>query len=559
MQFVSLPPELLATILLDLGFRDLLRCRQVCSLFKSVIDGDVRAHYKVELAAAGMQDGPPSALTPAERLSILRRRQDAWTKLAWTAKEEVPMRRGGVWELYGNVLAQAEGERTLHFKQLPSAIRGIKGKEWTIQDVGCKIRDFGMDSAQDLLIVLEHCSEPDGSEVTCRVHLRSLSTGAPHPAASKTGILTPCLPEGRCTYTIQTSEDNLGLLISGLDELIYKLVIFNWKTGALRLCTAGPDLPSFAFLSTRHILIAILPELELTEDNNIRGPNDPYLIVVDVDANPVPYPPAPCESSPAPTCSTDLKYVCAFRYPRLGDTFIVTDISIRSDPAPNWQPSPSLGVPFSVSREDRLLVITLQLYEGPTRFGIFSLVLTSTFLSRVARVEREGAETGGGDVGWTEWGPQGSRLLLAPETHTRVWVCYVYGTTFGLLRWRGSRKVVLTLDFNQLAIRRARLKGGGCFGLGDSAEAAADGAWDAGGVKMTEMTAFRPGRVFKEEVATGLGYWLRMLPSLPFGDEESSDGTLDEERQFEAVMLAEDAFVVVSDDEDVRKYRILTF
>ena len=75
----------------------------------------MHAHYKVELAVAGMEDGPPSALTPADRLAILRRRQAAWKTLAWTAKQDVPMRAGGVWELYGNVLAQAEGERALHF------------------------------------------------------------------------------------------------------------------------------------------------------------------------------------------------------------------------------------------------------------------------------------------------------------------------------------------------------------------------------------------------------------------------------------------------------------
>ena len=121
----------------------------------------MHAHYKVELAVAGMEDGPPSALTPADRLAILRRRQAAWKTLAWTAKQDVPMRAGGVWELYGNVLAQAEGERTLHFAQIPSAIRGIEAREWTVQDVGCTIRDFGMDPAQDLLVVIEHYTEPD--------------------------------------------------------------------------------------------------------------------------------------------------------------------------------------------------------------------------------------------------------------------------------------------------------------------------------------------------------------------------------------------------------------
>lgn len=70
------------------------------------------------------------------------------------------MHKGGVWELYGGVLAQAfSGHRKLGFTQLPSVIRGIEEKQWVIEDVGVKIRDFGMDPAQDLLIVLEHHAE----------------------------------------------------------------------------------------------------------------------------------------------------------------------------------------------------------------------------------------------------------------------------------------------------------------------------------------------------------------------------------------------------------------
>ena len=132
---------------------------QVCTLFKRLIDGDIHAQYKIELALAGMEDGPPSALTPSDRLAILRERQNAWKTLTWKARTEYDMRRGGVWELYGGVLAQADGESKLVCAQLPSVIRRIEEKEWTIEDVGVKIRDFGMDPAQDLLIIIEHQTE----------------------------------------------------------------------------------------------------------------------------------------------------------------------------------------------------------------------------------------------------------------------------------------------------------------------------------------------------------------------------------------------------------------
>lgn len=129
---------------------------QVCTSFKTLIDKDVRAQYKIELAVAGMQDGATKSFTTAERLNILRNRQTAWSKFSWTAKENVPMLTGDVWELYGNVLAQSEGRRTLHFKHLPSAIRGIAGNKWTISDVGCNIAEIGIDPTQDLLLVIEH-------------------------------------------------------------------------------------------------------------------------------------------------------------------------------------------------------------------------------------------------------------------------------------------------------------------------------------------------------------------------------------------------------------------
>ena len=73
------------------------------------------------------------------------------------------------------------------------------------------------------------------SELSCRVHLRSLATGAPHPAGPKSGMIIHTLPAGHYAYTIQTSEDSLGLLISSLEDLAYELIIFNWNTGAVRL------------------------------------------------------------------------------------------------------------------------------------------------------------------------------------------------------------------------------------------------------------------------------------------------------------------------------------
>ena len=66
------------------------------------------------------------------------------------------MFHGGLWELYGNVLAQiTQDGRTLHFKQLPSQSRAIEEKGWTVDISQFRMRDFGIDPAQDLLIIVE--------------------------------------------------------------------------------------------------------------------------------------------------------------------------------------------------------------------------------------------------------------------------------------------------------------------------------------------------------------------------------------------------------------------
>lgn len=77
------------------------------------------------------------------------------------------------------------------------------------------------------------------SEMFSRVHLRSLATGKIHPDAPKTGMLVHQLRPERYSYTIQTSEDFLGLLIQGPEEVACELLIWNWKSGALRIVSGS--------------------------------------------------------------------------------------------------------------------------------------------------------------------------------------------------------------------------------------------------------------------------------------------------------------------------------
>ena len=205
-------------------------------------------------------------------------------------------------------------------------------------------------------------------------------------------------------------------------------------------------------------------------------------------------------------------------------------MSVRSDPAPYWSPSPAaLRVPFSIAREDRLLVVTLWVLEGNLPLGILSLVPASTLLGALASLP-PGAHPPR-EFAWAEWGPRGSRLMSMPGAHSPVWVCYVYGTTYALWAHDGEQsKAVYTLDFNQLAIRH---RAGTAAGAGDG---------EPEQIReriVAEASVFEPSRVFKGEVVTTLPYMERIF--MPF-----QSMPMTEDGEFDQVMLTEDALLLVA-------------
>ncbi|TFK45308.1 hypothetical protein OE88DRAFT_1740408 [Heliocybe sulcata] len=150
----AIPSELVVIILQELDLPTLIRCKSVCSGLKRLIDDSVILQYKIELAVAGMEDGPPSSIDVSERLRRLRSYTKAWRGMAFAPDEE-EIAFDGYWELCGGVLATSDGDSTLMFTKLPGPARGITLREWEIEDVGFPIRDFKMDPSQDLLVMLE--------------------------------------------------------------------------------------------------------------------------------------------------------------------------------------------------------------------------------------------------------------------------------------------------------------------------------------------------------------------------------------------------------------------
>lgn len=191
----------------------------------------------------------------------------------------------------------------------------------------------------------------------------------------------------------------------------------------------GSTLTSFAFLTDTHVLIA---DLDLTEEGS-----GPSLVALNFSK--------PKSGAVHLESTEDASF---FQFPPVSCPDI-TDMHIRSDPAPGWRPSSDLQVPFYASR-DRLFVVTLRV-RHPIRDHVF-FVPTSTFLPHLT----EGSCR---HVPWDTWVPHGSRLLRHLSLSS-TWVCYVYGQRVIARSDAGPiRDSLLLLDFDQKRCRHARFRG----------------------------------------------------------------------------------------------------
>lgn len=85
---------------------------------------------------------------------MLRLYQSNWANMRWQRDVRIPMEDGGLWELYGNVLAQKLADNSYKFICLRSCSRGIKQREWSLEPVDVDARDFGLDESQDLFVLV---------------------------------------------------------------------------------------------------------------------------------------------------------------------------------------------------------------------------------------------------------------------------------------------------------------------------------------------------------------------------------------------------------------------
>ncbi|CAL1702699.1 unnamed protein product [Somion occarium] len=418
--FLDLPDELLIYVLNALRFNDLLKCRQLCKRLDIIIQNETILRYKVELALNGMEDNPTVAMPIIDRFRILKEYHEAWEKLDFKRDYILDMNSDGVWELSCGVLCQARGRRTLVFRQLPSVLRGIKERAWELEDIGVDIRDFSMDPAQDLLVVVET------HNASQRIHLRTMCTGEVHPSVFRPAVINYTPNLSTRLYTIKICSDYVGIAFTSTSQITQELAVWNWKTGELRMAVSGHNVSAYSFLTQDHLLLA-------------RMSIDAELLVVDLGT-----------ASPELTPMEEMEYICSFRLPDVEPGSAIFRAELRADPAP-WSLHPTLAAPFQVARDQRVIVLTFTVFHGRFDRSMYFLICGDHLLSHFKTVPAACSKLG---IDWIEWGPQASRVLTYVPGYDSVWVCNTYGSSF-VNGFRPGFQIYI-MDLNQVAIRKLR-------------------------------------------------------------------------------------------------------
>ncbi|KDQ30956.1 hypothetical protein PLEOSDRAFT_1075174 [Pleurotus ostreatus PC15] len=502
----TIPPEVIELALSMLDWRSLIKCKQVCGTFRALIDSSPQLQYTIELGIAHMEDGPPSCVESAARLKMLRLYQSNWANMRWQRDVRIPMEDGGLWELYGNVLAQRLADNSYKFLCLRSCSRGIKQREWTLEPVDVDARDFGLDESQDLFVLvakLPSSNEPlSGTSAAAttefQVHLKSLTTGKPHPLAPNSGVLS-FTKVGRdlpVSLTVQISGTQLAILFHSLaEDAENELVIWNWHTGE-RQSLIGDSMRAFSFLGDHYVVMVLMQDDPVEED--VR----PVMNVWDTRS----------ATNGDAVRVEEANFVRSFRFPTLSDRAHLTEITIRSDPAPQWSPSSETQAPFYLARAAKLYVVTFWVILGNNARGISVFIPAATLLNRVTSADAATV------VDWENWGPRGSLLLKSWIHPGSVWVCYVYGEKYVSFHPAGENtQSVVVFDFNEAAALRS-------------------------GPMPEQPSVYKEKNIFKDEVVTNIPY-RATLCRIQSGPAHG--------------MCSEDAILLV--DPRHRFYRVLSF
>ncbi|KAF9804393.1 hypothetical protein IEO21_09405 [Rhodonia placenta] len=446
MNFVNLPPELLAYILAYLPLPGLAACLSVNRRLHDIIVSDVLLQYIVELRAAGVENNssPSCRLTIADRLRMLRQREQAWECLEFGRITSIPVKHNpsGIYDLTGGLFLLGEsrsptrtGTDALHFVRLLSAISDSEESEgeyiaadakWSRIDLGAHIVDIGLAVQEhDLIAIVTYKYwTPMSSNFMAAidVHLMKLSSGEYHPAASHGTIHVADIPfaPGYCSVSVEIVGHTMGILLNFLKD---EEVIYN----------------AFAFLAPD---IIVAPNIESNTLDICR---------------------IPLGNEPEGTEPSALVPACRLALPPLQANCVWFGIWCRSEPNPIVPGSGAFdrgSNPFYSDSAEAIMLFNFMAVDASQIMRLFSMVVhRSSLLAQLPPLSEVQLPTNNEEpalppeIDWDAWGPPLCRWFDTNDLSTR-WITTTCGQRY-VTQGPQDLATIMVLDFNQKAIRRS--------------------------------------------------------------------------------------------------------
>ncbi|TFK61883.1 hypothetical protein BDN72DRAFT_849285 [Pluteus cervinus] len=266
MPLLSLPFDILIKLLSDVNGESLLRCREVCTTFSTLIRNDVRLQYKLKLHRSGMVDnssGQYAGIAISQRLDLLNQlisRRQRWS-LAWPeglipGTQSMADIEDWSWEYTSKVLACLTMHSDVGLFDLLDSESTIPYHH-RIMHPGPQIgmtQGLYLDPGQDLLIVMDTIDNQGGTRL--RLHVLSLQDGSRHPGAT-----SPLIEMNNFFGTASGFFESriyghlfaVGILQDTAAE--QQIAIIDWTTGELMGVIKGY---AYMFLDSQHILLGCL-------------------------------------------------------------------------------------------------------------------------------------------------------------------------------------------------------------------------------------------------------------------------------------------------------------
>ncbi|KAG8755935.1 hypothetical protein FRC14_003522 [Serendipita sp. 396] len=483
---IHLPEEVLVCVISLLRLQDILRCRLLNRRIFNIIKNSLALQFRIELAHAALEElwqpieYKVDIRTTIQRLDSLRKLQFGWRNLAWRARHVVSLDhpRGALYELNSGIFVTGKRRKLgiartqeLVLQELPSLGCPYPPSK---ADLNCHvaISQVCISIQQDLLILLEESRSNQGglvrnNKLIFKLHLRSLSSNLPHPAAANPVLEYDCKSQWMSySFVMQIMGNSLGVLFtSGVlgDSDYERFVVWDWTTSVKRgmVSMPGSRYDSFTFISEDTFVIPC----GRTETINV------FLF-------------RPTPPSVFPDRGPAIHHLCALKLPALNpmNGYKYLTISCQSQPSPETQtchyspnPIPRPKKLFVPDQHDGIVQFTATLASGTRTTDLIIVTHRRALMSFVVAGQDDlgdpladpwesypmmPAKTWGPDITFPFWRAI-SRCMISPFTYIEnsQWRSQVYGHRMVQLVHSNTPRSgqLRVLDFNPLFVNRPPL------------------------------------------------------------------------------------------------------